>query len=558
MCIRTIRWVISAQWDSRLRKVDNKFVSSGARIVAAAGSSSATSPPPSPNKKPLLRESKLQLNTDLVEDLRSNPEGQAQFYEAIQRSMQSADKLPPKLLMASSVNPAGTALVEESPQVAASTASTAAAASASASASATATKAAKVNNRTPGNIVCGICGAVRYYAYIQQAKKFGTFSCEPCRKFISKVMRDAEQPQQDAGAARAPKFDCVQGRGDCVVPPVAKSSSGEVRCQACWLKLCLIGYQLEAEKYDQLRALLPAAVSGLLPSAVDRDKEGRSLLPHRGQILEFNRQVPLSRPLFDGLDADEDRGGGGRAAKPKSTDNHVVHERLPNGWTKKAVKNLAGEQKGRWVVFLITPDQRMIRTEKQLKLYIGKSGAVIDANIVNFSLPKKTAKVDKALQKKLSKNKSTAAELDEVIVKTEPVDADEQQQHADQLQRDKQTPAPDHRQSPPIDPMAALPRSRRRETKVPLKYRHDLGDLNKKTTPAKEKVAAAAVSPPQPPFKPIENGLDEDGGGEVDECGQPGEKGPVAAKKSPPLVARPSGLIGVGTFSIDEQSVRGK
>ena len=551
MCIRTIRWVISAQWDSRLRKVDNKFVSSGSRIVAATGAgSSATSPPPSPNKKPLLRESKLQLNTDLVEDLRRNPEGQAQFYEAIQRSMQSADKPPPKLLMASSVNPAGTALVEESPQGAASTASPAAA-SAVASASATATRAAKVNNRTPGNIVCGICGAVRYYAYIQQAKKFGTFSCEPCRKFISKVMRDAEQPQQGAGAA--PKFDCVQGRGDCVVPPVAKSSSGEVRCQACWLKLCLIGYQLEAEKYDQLRALLPPAVSAHLPSAADRDKEGRSLLPHRGQILEFNRQVPLSRPLFDGLDADEDRGGGsgGRATKPKSHDNHVVHERLPNGWTKKAVKNLAGEQKGRWVVFLITPDQRMIRTEKQLKLYIGKSGAVIDANIVNFSLPKKTAKVDKALQKKLSKNKSTTSVLDEVIVKTEPVDADEQQEQLHADQREKQAPAPDHRQSPPIDPMAALPRSRRRETKVPLKYRHDLGDFNKKTTPAKEKTAAVS-----PPFKPIENGLEQDGGGPVDGCG-PGEKEP-GAKKSPPLAARPSGLIGVGTFSIDEQSVRGK
>ena len=58
--------------------------------------------------------------------------------------------------MASSVNPAGTARVEESVQ-AASPASTAAAAPASAAA----TKAAKVTNRTPGNI--GICGAVRYY-----------------------------------------------------------------------------------------------------------------------------------------------------------------------------------------------------------------------------------------------------------------------------------------------------------------------------------------------------------------------------------------------------------
>ena len=538
--------------------MDNKFVSSGSRIAG-----STVSPPASPNKKPLLRESKLQLNTDLVEDLRRNPEGQSQFAEAIQRSMQNADKLPPKLLMASSVNPAGTALVEESPQAAPS-----ASAAAAASTSVSATKAAKVNNRTPGNIVCGICGAVRYYAYIQQAKKFGTFSCEPCRKFISKVMRDAEQ-QGGSGAAA---FDCVQGRGDCVVPPVAKSSSGEVRCQGCWLKLCLIGYQLEADKYDRLRALLPDAVSEQLPSAADREKEGRSLLPHRGQILEFNRQVPLSRPLFDGLEADDEKGSG-RAAKPKSQDNHVVHERLPNGWTKKAVKTLTGEQKGRWVVFLITPDQRMIKTEKQLKLYIGKSGAVIDANIVNFSLPKKTAKVDKALQKKLNKSKSAApAEFGEVVVKTEPVDADEQLQGELQPTRDE-TPIHSHSQNtelqhrgrgrppgskmtlPVIDPMAALPRSRRRETKVPLKYRHDLGDFNKKTTPSKEKSASLVA---EPTMKPVENGLEEeDGSVEVNEGDSEG-RGSTAKKSPPMLQQRSSGLIGVGTFSIDEQSVRGK
>ena len=511
------------------------------------------SPPSSPNKKPLLRESKLQLNTDLVEDLRRNPEGQAQFYEAIQRSLHNADNLPPKLLMASSVNPAGTALVEESPQAAATSSASAAAAAASTT-SAAATKATKVNNRTPGNIVCGICGAVRYYAYIQQAKKFGTFSCEPCRKFISKVMRDAEQ-QGGAGAA---VFDCVQGRGDCVVPPVAKSSSGEVRCQGCWLKLCLIGYQLEADKYDRLRALLPDAVSEQLPSAADREKEGRSLLPHRGQILEFNRQVPLSRPLFDGLDADDERGGG-RAAKPKSHDNHVVHERLPNGWTKKAVKTLTGEQKGRWVVFLITPDQRMIKTEKQLKLYIGKSGAVIDANIVNFSLPKKTAKVDKALQKKLNKSKSTAsaAEFGEVVVKTEPLDADEQLQGGEQQSREATTPSHSQRRTPVmIDPMAALPRSgRRRESKVPLKYRHDLGDFNKKTTPSKEKSPSVVAA--LPTMKPVENGLEQEGSGEANEGDSDGRGS--TAKKSPPLLQqRSSGLIGVGTFSIDEQSVRGK
>ena len=44
---------------------------------------------------------------------------------------------------------------------------------------------------------------------------------------------------------------------------------------------------------------------------------------------------------------------------------------------------------------LITPDQKILRTPSDLKLYIAKSGAVVDSNIVNFALPKKTAKVTK-------------------------------------------------------------------------------------------------------------------------------------------------------------------
>ena len=50
---------------------------------------------------------------------------------------------------------------------------------------------------------------------------------------------------------------------------------------------------------------------------------------------------------------------------------------------------------GRWEMFLITPDQKILRTPTDLKLYIAKSGAVVDSNIVNFALPKKTAKVCK-------------------------------------------------------------------------------------------------------------------------------------------------------------------
>ena len=77
------------------------------------------------------------------------------------------------------------------------------------------------NNRMPGNIVCGICGAVRYYAFILQAKKFGTFSCEPCRKFISKTIKKVQQ----GGAEEEPEdelFPCLSGSGKCVVPPVLR------------------------------------------------------------------------------------------------------------------------------------------------------------------------------------------------------------------------------------------------------------------------------------------------------------------------------------------------
>ena len=65
----------------------------------------------------------------------------------------------------------------------------------------------------PGTVVCGVCGAVRRYSFILQARKFGTFSCEPCRKFISRVLR-----------ARVPVV-CASSGGDCIRPPVPRWSS---------------------------------------------------------------------------------------------------------------------------------------------------------------------------------------------------------------------------------------------------------------------------------------------------------------------------------------------
>jgi hypothetical protein len=273
---------------------------------------------------PLIRESRLKLNQEVLEQLRV-PSQQVEFYQAIQGSMQSAERKPPRLID-NLQNPAGTALVSYNEDAADKS-----------SKPATQIRSPKYpggvnlkpSNRMPGHIVCGICGAVRYYSFILQAKKFGTFSCEPCRKFISKCIRMSKDASNEDEL-----FTCVTNNKDshnsstetthepgmCVVPPVIRKtpstphganrkgdnndtlSSTTVRCQACWLKLCLIGYNLEPILYDKLRLHLSPkdAFRKMLPISSERQKSA-ALLPHRGKILEFNRQVPLSRPLFDGF-----------------------------------------------------------------------------------------------------------------------------------------------------------------------------------------------------------------------------------------------------------------
>ena len=63
-------------------------------------------------------------------------------------------------------------------------------------------------------------------------------------------------------------------------------------------------------------------------------------------------------------------------------------------------------------MYLITPDQQQLRSATELKVYTAKSGAVIDSNLVNFALPKKTAKVDRKFNdlKKTTSTPSTKKE----------------------------------------------------------------------------------------------------------------------------------------------------
>ena len=77
----------------------------------------------------------------------------------------------------------------------------------------------------------------------------------------------------------------------------------------------------------------------------------------------------------------------------KSDRRTVVHEKLSNGWAKKAVKRTKGVLAGKWDVYLLTPDMKILRSQHDLKIYIAKSGAIVDSNVINFILPKKTALV---------------------------------------------------------------------------------------------------------------------------------------------------------------------
>ncbi|XP_050313508.1 histone-lysine N-methyltransferase trithorax [Anthonomus grandis grandis] len=110
-----------------------------------------------------------------------------------------------------------------------------------------------------GTIICSVCGAIRYYHFIKQARKFNIYSCESCRKFISKQIK-----RQNVGSGIANPLSCLLGQGNCHVPPVEKSQhlkitkcSNRSRCSACWLKMCLKTYHLPITLKQNLTQLLP-------------------------------------------------------------------------------------------------------------------------------------------------------------------------------------------------------------------------------------------------------------------------------------------------------------
>ncbi|GBP15230.1 Histone-lysine N-methyltransferase trithorax [Eumeta japonica] len=109
----------------------------------------------------------------------------------------------------------------------------------------------------PTTVTCGVCGAVRFYRFVKQARKFGIYSCESCRKFISKMLKK----EKSSGSI---VMQCLKGEGNCHVPPIVRSQqwkllrcANKARCPACWLKMCLKAFQIPPSFRAGLTAMLP-------------------------------------------------------------------------------------------------------------------------------------------------------------------------------------------------------------------------------------------------------------------------------------------------------------
>lgn len=159
--------------------------------------------------------------------------------------------------------------------------------------------------KSPGtSIECSVCGAVRFHRLTKQSFKFGLICCDPCRKFITKMMLRSRSAESSV--------PCEIGQGNCAVSSPYKGESFATkvnRCSACWLLLCVQRLVNMPEKVrDSLIRMLPANMQGmtvvLLPmtnvshvsNARNRRRKGQSIRESEGETSSSPTQNMKSKP----------------------------------------------------------------------------------------------------------------------------------------------------------------------------------------------------------------------------------------------------------------------
>ena len=250
--LKQIQKILQSQWKGRLKKTEEKTKQ------VSENSKHKTNVEP---KKILLRESLLtdtankstnviefyELDDSAVSNLK-RLSGLEKFCDQAQKYLRGLASAPELVRDCERkfINPIGCALIEGN----------------------------KPNASKEGNIICGICGNIRYFENIESAKNYGTFTCESCKSFLS----------SNTSKRICPKLKCIGKEGTCFLPPQEESykkkrnNSENKLCRACWLLLCLLGCDFESNVYDKLKNLLPTTLASTFskPKSIERNS-GKTL-----------------------------------------------------------------------------------------------------------------------------------------------------------------------------------------------------------------------------------------------------------------------------------------
>ncbi|XP_011298309.1 histone-lysine N-methyltransferase trithorax [Fopius arisanus] len=185
----------------------------------------------------------------------------------------------------------------------------------------------QTNPGITGTVKCGVCGAVRFYRFVKQARKFGIHSCESCRKFISKIIK--RQACANASNKPLPILQCHKGDGLCLVPPVVRSQQWNLmrcvykaRCPACWLKMCLKCYHIPTTLKAGLNALLPPLMRDPVISLGTLGQDDNDVLGQKTiGSMSWPSEDSLEKNLFksamswNGIDISKEGIGDGNSTK---------------------------------------------------------------------------------------------------------------------------------------------------------------------------------------------------------------------------------------------------
>ena len=235
--LKQIQRILQSQWKGRLKKSEEK-------VKQIEEPTSA--PAQLDTKRIILRESPLEetarnstsyktfydLDDTVVTKLRKK-NGIETFCEQVQKCLRGSG-IVPELIRDSErklTNPIGCALVEKE-------------------------EAVNSARKRKGNVVCGVCGNIKFYKDINKQKKFGTFACDSCLTFLL----------ENISSRATSKFLCLTEKGLCLILPKdtdqkqANSSVAE-SCKACWLLLCLLGCDVGNKLFIKLKNILPDKLS---------------------------------------------------------------------------------------------------------------------------------------------------------------------------------------------------------------------------------------------------------------------------------------------------------